>query len=132
MNENLVGRRILLVEDEMLVAWMLEDMLKDLGCTVIGPAASVAQALTLIDANIVDAATLDVSLNRELSYPIADVLIARGIPFLFSTGYDKDRLRHGYRSFPMLQKPFHPTQLVKMLAALFVVTGPRAGMAAGE
>jgi CheY-like chemotaxis protein len=131
MTERLAGRRILLVEDELLVAWMLGDMLKNLGCVVIGPAATVTQALTLLDAQIVDAVMLDVRLNGEVSYPVADVLIARGIPFLFSTGYDKDRLREGYRSFPTLQKPFQPTELDKVLASLFDVTEPRAGMAAG-
>ncbi len=130
MNEGLVGRRILLVEDELLVAWMLEDMLANRGCIVVGPAACVDQALELIEAEIVDAAVLDVSLDHELSYPIADVLVARGIPFLFSTGYDQDRLREDYRSFPMLQKPFHPTELVEVLAALLVATKPRGGVAA--
>jgi len=76
----------------MIVAWLLEDMLADLGCAVIGPAASVNRALAMIDAEAIDAAVLDVNLNGQMSYPIADVLAARGVPFVFSTGYGKDRL----------------------------------------
>ena len=126
----LAGRRILLVEDEMLIAAMLEDMLDDLGCVVVGPAARVAQALALIEAEVIDAAVLDISLHRELSYPVADALIARRIPFLFSTGYDKSRIRTGYQSSPMLQKPYHLRDLAKVLATFFPATHPLAGIAA--
>jgi CheY-like chemotaxis protein len=78
MNSPISGRKILVVEDEMIVAWLLEDMLADLGCAVIGPAASINQALAMIDAEAIDAAVLDVNLNGQMSYPIADVLAARG------------------------------------------------------
>ena len=108
----------------MLVAWLLEDMLVDLGCTVVGPAASVKQALAMIDAEAIDAAVLDVNLNGQMSYPIADALVARGVPFVFSTGYDKDTLLDGYRTFPVLQKPFHRTELSKTLATLFMSQKP--------
>ena len=91
----------------MLVVWLLEDMLADLGCAVVGPASSVNQALAMIDAEAIDAAVLDVNLNGKMSYPIADALTARGVPFAFSTGYDNDTLLDDYRSFPVLQKPFH-------------------------
>jgi DNA-binding NtrC family response regulator len=112
------GRRVLLVEDEMIVAWLLEDMLADLGCTVVGPAASVDQALAMIDAEAIDVAVLDVNLNGQMSYPVADALAARGVPFVFSTGYHKDRLLEHYRTFPALQKPFHLSELTDMLATL--------------
>src|ERR1700683_5254261 len=74
MNTPSAGRRVLLVEDEMLVVWLLEDMLADLGCTVIGPASSVNQALAMIDTEPIDAVVLDVNLNGQVSYPIANAL----------------------------------------------------------
>jgi CheY-like chemotaxis protein len=118
MDSPLTGRRILLVEDEMMVGWLLEDMLGDLGCAVVGPAASVNQALAMIDAEAIDAAVLDINLDGQMSYPVADVLAARGVPFVFSTGYNKDRLLEDYRLFPMLQKPFHRLELSDALAKL--------------
>ena len=124
MNSPFSGRRVLLVEDEMIVAWLLEDMLADLGCAVIGPAASVDQALAMIDAEAFDAAVLDVNLDGQMSYPVADALTARGMPFVFSTGYDKDTLRDGYRTFPVLQKPFHRSELGDALAKLLTPTEP--------
>jgi two-component sensor histidine kinase len=118
MNSGLAGRRVLVVEDEMMVAWGLGDMLADLGCEVVGPAARVDQALAMIEAEAVDAAVLDVNLDGERSYPVADALAARGVPFVFSTGYNKGSLDAGYRGFPMLQKPFERSQLGGALAKL--------------
>ncbi len=119
MNRRLIGRRILLVEDEVLISCMLEDMLADLGCTLVGPAARLSQAMSLVACEVIDAVVLDLSLDRELSYPVADELIARGIPFVLSTGYARDRLLLGYRSLPMLQKPFYPTELERVLESFF-------------
>ena len=118
MNDRFSGRRVLLVEDEPIVAWLLKDMLVDLGCSVVGPAADVNQALAMIEAESIDVAVLDVNLRGQMSYPIADVLVARGVPFVFSTGYDKDRLLDGYRTIPTLQKPFHRSDLGDTLAKL--------------
>jgi CheY-like chemotaxis protein len=79
------------VEDEMLVAWLLEAILCDLGCSVVGPTSSVDQApLAVLDAQPIDAALLDVNLNGQKSFPVADVLAVRAVPFSFSTGYHKD------------------------------------------
>jgi CheY-like chemotaxis protein len=121
MSDNpLSGRRVLVIEDEMIVAMLLEDMLADLGCTVLGPAARVDQALTIIAAaGSLDAAVLDVNLNGQKSYPVADALIARGVPFLFATGYRRDSVMNGYRSFPQLEKPFKLSELGDALAKLF-------------
>jgi len=124
MNSPFSDHRVLLVEDEMLVAWLLEDMLADLGYAIVGPASSVNQALAMIDAEAIDAAVLDVNLNGQMSYPIADVLAARSVPFVFSTGYDKDTLLDGYRIFPVLQKPFHRSQLSVVLAKLLTPKEP--------
>jgi CheY-like chemotaxis protein len=118
MNSPLSARRVLVVEDEMIVAWLMEDMLADLGYAVVGPAARVTQALAMIDAEAIDLAVLDVNLNGQTSYPIADALAARGVPFVFLTAYDKDRLLDGYRTFPVLQKPFHRSELGDTLAKL--------------
>jgi CheY-like chemotaxis protein len=120
----LSGRRVLVVEDEVLVAWLLEDMLTDLGCAVVGPVARVNQALAMIDAAAFDAAVLDINLNGQKSYPVADALAARGVPFVFSTGYVKDSLPDAYQGFPMLQKPFHRSQLGDTLARLLTPRAP--------
>src|SRR5664279_948568 len=127
MSSPLSGSRVLVVEDEMIVAWLLEDMLADLGCAVVGPAANVNQALAMIDAAAIDVAVLDVNLNGQMSYPIADALAARGVPFVFVTGYDKDRMLDGYRTFPVLQKPFHRAELTVTLAKLLAPKEPSAG-----
>ena len=126
MNSPFSGRRVLVVEDEVLVAWLLEDMLADLACAVVGPAASVKRALAMIDAEAIEVAVLDVNLNGQLSYPIADALAARGVPFVFSTSYDKDRMLDGYKTFPVLQKPFHQSELSDILAQLLTPKEPSA------
>jgi len=126
MNSPFSGRRVFVVEDEMIVAWLLEDMLVELGCMVIGPAASVKEAFAMIDAEAIDAAVLDVNLNGEMSYPIADALAARDVPFVFVTGYDKERMLDGYRTFPALQKPFHRAELTVTLAKLLASKKPNA------
>jgi len=114
----LSGRRVLVVEDEMIVAWLLQDMLADLGCAVVGPAARASQALAMIDAEAIDAAVLDVNLNGQKSYPVADALAARGMPFVFSTGYETESLPNDYQSLPLLQKPFRRSELGDTLAKL--------------
>lgn len=108
----LAGRRILMVEDEMIVAMLLEDYLSRFGCEVIGPAADVEQALKMIDTcGAIDAAVLDVNLNGVRSYAVADELALRRVPFVFSTGYGRKSLAEGYSDFPMLQKPFNQQDL---------------------
>lgn len=124
MTVGLVGRQILIVEDEMVIAWLLTEMLDELGCHVVGPVCTVGQALDAIDRERFDAALLDVNLNGQFSYPVADALAARSIPFMFSTGYDRSRIREGYRQMPMLQKPYHSTELEKALTLMFA---PDAG-----
>lgn len=113
MTSRLSGLRVLLVEDEMLVCMDIEDMLKEFGCTVIGPAARVAQALAIVESEIVDIALLDVNLGQEKSYPIADHLVEKGIPVLLSTGYAA--LDPPYDQYPRLQKPYCPERLAQSL-----------------
>ncbi len=112
------GRCVMVVEDEMIVAWLLQDLLDELGYAVAGPAKSVKQAQALIEAGNIDAAVLDINLDGELSYPIADALAARGVPFIFSSGYDRDSLPAAYRAYPLIQKPFDPRKVATALVAL--------------
>jgi len=89
------GKRILVVEDEALIAAMVEDMLMELGATVVGPASSIAQALVLVNSDDFDAAVLDVNIRSEQVDPIADILMARNVPIVFATGYGASA--HGVR-----------------------------------
>lgn len=114
----LVGKSVLVVEDEMLVVMAIEDMLEDLGCTSVKRAASVQQALALIDAQAFDLATLDVNLNGRDSYAVAQALSDRGVPFTFSTGYGRHGVSESYTGRPVLNKPFSRTQLVEILTGL--------------
>jgi CheY-like chemotaxis protein len=90
---------------------MMEDMLADLGCESIFAAGTVAQALALIDTWVFDAAILDMNLTGEKSFAVADALAIRGVPFIFSTGYDGHDMRDGYRDRPLLKKPFRVEEL---------------------
>jgi CheY-like chemotaxis protein len=127
MDNSLSGKRVLVVEDEVMVSWLLEDMLANLGCVVIGPAVRVDQALAIIESEPLDAAVVDLNLNGQISYPVADALAARGVPFVFSSGYSQDRLLEKYRSFPVLQKPFHRSELAEVLAKLLTPKSKAAG-----
>lgn len=118
MDELLSGRRLLVVEDEMLVLLNIEDMLADLGCTSVSAAGTVGQALALIDAQDFDAAMVDVNLDGRKSYAVADALTARGVPFAFSTGYSGQSLKDGYRDRPVLGKPYRNADLVEVLTRL--------------
>lgn len=121
MSDRLLGHRVLVVEDEVMVSWNLEDMLAELGCQVVGPASRVEQALAMLDAEPIDLAILDVNLNGQKSFPVADALVARGVPFVFSTGYDIHGVPDAYKTFPMLQKPYERAYLVTALESLAAV-----------
>lgn len=120
------GKTILVVEDEVIVAMMVEDMLLELGASVVGPVATVELALRLVAEHRIDAALLDVNLNGQRSYPIADELRQRGIPFVFATGYGSP----GYDTLDALnvvQKPYQIEQMEAALATAMAgpVTGPK-------
>ncbi|MGA3003918.1 MAG: response regulator [Acetobacteraceae bacterium] len=106
---------VLVVEDEMLVAMMLEGMLRDLGYRVI-KAARVAKAIGLATSEAIDAAILDVNLAGETSYQVADVLRLRGIPFVFASGYDPGSLRADFRNVAVLRKPYMPHDVRQVVA----------------
>jgi CheY-like chemotaxis protein len=110
--------RILVVEDEMLVAMNIEDMLLDLGHEVAGIASRLAPALALAKEAAIDAAMLDVNLAGEPSFPVADLLIERGVPFLFATGYGIQGIAEPYRRHPIIQKPFRLADLEEALGVL--------------
>jgi len=109
------GLRVLLVEDEIMVALLLEDMLAELGHTVMGPVARLDKALGMAQPEAFDL-FLDVNLDGEQVYPVAEVLAARGIPFVFVTGYGREGLRPPYGDRPTLQKPFRRHDLAQLLA----------------
>jgi CheY-like chemotaxis protein len=106
MDKLLSGRRVLVVEDEMLVLIMIEDMLADLGCKSVTSAATVDKALALIDAQAFDFALLDINLNGRDSHPGAEALSARGVPLFYLTGNTDHGSRDGLSDQPVLRKPF--------------------------
>jgi CheY-like chemotaxis protein len=110
------GKRILIVEDEAIIAAFAEDMIEELGATVVGPAFSVAQALKLAEASALDAALLDVNVRDESIVPVRDLLRARGVPFVFATGYGAERSRDVTEGSPVVDKPYSKDRIARALA----------------
>lgn len=107
MTQPLSGRRVLIVEDESLVAMLLETILEDMGCTPVGPASTVAEGLSMVAADEpLDAALLDVNVAGSQVFPVAQALKDRGVPFVFSTGYGEGGLPDAWRGQSTIQKPF--------------------------
>lgn len=115
------GFRILVVEDEFLVALEIEQMMLDLGCTVIGPIADLDEALAAASTMAIDGAVLDVNVGGRKIDPVADALAERGIPFILSTGYTSGGLSRGLRARPRLNKPFGDVQIAELMAEVFRV-----------
>jgi CheY-like chemotaxis protein len=112
------GKRVLVVEDELMIRMLLQDMLTDLGHTVAAEAGRIEEALALAKQGEFDVAILDVNLNGEPISPVADILIARGVPFVFATGYGQRGVPEPYRATPTLQKPFQLEALGEAIAAV--------------
>ena len=112
-------RRVLVVEDEILIGMLLEDMLSDLGYDIAATASRIEEATALAKDGQFDAAILYVNLNGQEVYPVAEILASRGIPFVFATGYGERGLPPAYQQRPTLQKPFQQETLDRQLAALF-------------
>lgn len=109
------GLQILVVEDESMVAMMIEDMLEDLGHQVIATSARMSDASKLVSNASADLAILDVNLNGEETYPLADFLAAREIPFIFATGYGSSGIKPKWSAVPVLQKPFQSRELAEAI-----------------
>ncbi len=119
MTDALNGVRLLLVEDEAMVAMMVEDLLADLGCVVVDVAGTLSRGLALAsDAGLpIDGAILDVNLGGEKVYPVAEALAARGIPFIFATGYGIAGISETFSHVPALAKPYEQRALERMLTS---------------
>ena len=104
-------RRALVVEDEVLVGMLIEEMLLELGYEIAGLSTHLDQAVTLARTVAFDVALLDINLNGRQSFPVADAVRARGLPFLFATGYGSRIVPQPYRDAPILQKPFSLEEL---------------------
>ena len=118
MGEQRHGQRVLVVEDEWLIASEVEQELNEAGFAIVGPVGSVASALAAIEAGQIDAAVLDVRLQSEDSYPVAERLQERDIPFLFITGYASGDIADRYRRHACLQKPFSSRGLLEAVAGM--------------
>ena len=110
--------RILVVEDEYLIRMLLEDMLTEIGYEVAAAVGTIAEASEFARSGAFDLAILDVNLDGEEIYPVADILADRSLPFVFVTGYGERSLSEPYRDRPALQKPFQSDHLQKTLAGL--------------
>jgi CheY-like chemotaxis protein len=121
----LEGLRVLVVEDNLLFAEVTRLALEESGCAVVGPAGRLQRGLELAREEAIDGAILDINLHGEMSFPIAEVLSARGVPFVFVTGYeDRSIVPIAFRSAPRLDKPVTDQQLLEVMIATF--TGKRA------
>ena len=113
--DGLAGLKVLVVEDEPAISMLLEDMLDDLGCRVVGPAANIAEALTLAADEEIDLAVLDVNVGGKPIYPVVETLVARNIGLVFSTGYGSGGIDERFRDRPVLPKPFGQVDLERRL-----------------
>jgi CheY-like chemotaxis protein len=111
----LTGLRVLVVEDEVAVALMIEGMLEDLGCEIAASVARLAEARDVAAAAQIDLAVLDVNLHGQLVYPVAQILAERGIPFVFSTGYGASGLPSEMATRPVLSKPYFTRELERAI-----------------
>ncbi|MGE0827880.1 MAG: response regulator [Hyphomonadaceae bacterium] len=120
MSEALKGLRVLVLEDEALVSMLLEGMLEDLGCTVVGPFARLNPAMAFVQNNpgAIDAALLDINVAGERSLPLAEALSQAGVPYAFCTGYDSAGIDPAFRAAPRLSKPYLADDVEKALKAI--------------
>jgi DNA-binding response OmpR family regulator len=111
-------RKVLVIEDEAMIAMLIEDMLTELGFTPVGPGADMERALSMVEQAEFDAVILDVNLGGERTMPIAATLRARGLPFLFATGYGTSGIDEEFKDQIVLTKPFRNVELEEALRTL--------------
>ena len=110
------GRRVLVAEDEYLLATKIVDAFAKLGVETIGAVGTVKRALDLVEhSGHLDGAVLDIKLRDGVVYPVAEALRARGVPFVFTTGYDKHAIPDRYEDVARYEKPFDPAQVARAL-----------------
>jgi DNA-binding response OmpR family regulator len=125
-DDALRGRKILVVEDEYLIADDLHDALKGMGAEVVGPIPTLADAMACVGVGtLIDAAVLDVNLRGEMIFPVADALVARGVPLVFVTGYDTQSLPDRFANTIQLEKPLKSQKVAAALALLLPMGTPR-------
>jgi CheY-like chemotaxis protein len=112
----LSGKHILIVEDEALVAMLIETVLEDCGCTIVGPCGTVEKALQAAQTEEFDLAVLDVNLHGQKVYPVAEVLTERRIPFVFLSGYGDEAIPPGRGAWKVCAKPFKTDDLIRLLS----------------
>ena len=125
----LANLRILVVEDEVFIAWEIEERLRRLGCEVVGPIGHLEHALKLARTTTLDGALLDVNIKGGVVYPVAEELLARKVPVVFSTGYASNTLPPVFRDLPCMRKPFGAGQLEAVAQEAF--TGRRGKIPLG-
>lgn len=108
-------KRVLIVEDEFLLGFSLLEDLTEAGADVIGPVSTVEEALRIVASESFDLAVLDINVRGEMSFPVADELLARNVPLIFLTGYDADAIPDRLQRLPRLGKPYHPKELASAL-----------------
>ena len=109
------GKRVLVVEDELMIRMLLQDMLADLGHTLAGEAGRIEDAVALAKQGEFDIAILDVNLNGQPITPVVEILVERGLPFVFATGYGQRGVPEPYHTTPTLQKPFQMDALARAI-----------------
>jgi len=117
---HLAGRRVLVVEDEAMVTMLLREMLEDIGCEVVGSASRLNDAIEKATSLSFDLAILDVNLNGERTFQIADLLAGRGVGFVFATGYGAGSVPAPFEKTPILQKPFQQEDLERAIRAALI------------
>jgi CheY-like chemotaxis protein len=116
MTDRLLGLRVLVVEDESLIAELIADVLETAGCSILGPFPQLTEALQAAEAEHFDTALLDIDLGGSHSYPIADALARRNLPFAFLTGHGRGGLPAQYSKRPIVGKPFTSKDILDTLA----------------
>jgi CheY-like chemotaxis protein len=117
------GKRVLVVEDELMIRMLLEGMLTDLGHTVAAEAGGIDEAVAIAKKGAFDVAVLDVNLNGQPVTPVVEILVERGVPFVFASGYGQRGVPEAYRTIPTLQKPFQAEALAEAIETAMSLAG---------